>query len=187
MWIPVRFSDISKRPERRGVFRLIGIIVFFALAIAGGCAVTDKIEFEDAVNHSISIERNLPEESIVTADQDSNQKFSALVQDMDVTDPEQNPIEGHLEIRADYWTESAFKSCEKPALEEPADGDTDVDAAPVFLIECTADLGDFEVLEDSLLEIKLVVSDLGFYQNEAREGATTAETVWTIRVRQDTE
>jgi flagellin-like protein len=185
MWIPVRFSDISKRPERRGVSGLFAVLFFFAFTIAGGCVVTDKIEFEDAVNHSISIERNLPEESIVTVGRGANQEFSALVWDMDVIDPERNPIEGHLEIRAEYWTESAFKSCDEPGLSDASVGDTEAGETPIFLIKCTVDIGDFEVIEDSLIELRLIVSDLGFYQNEAREGATTAETVWVLRVRQD--
>ena len=182
MWIPVRFSDISKKPERRKASCFLAVSLLLALFCAQGCVVTDKIEFKDAVNHSISVARNLPEE---TAAQDAIVRFSVYVQDEDVTDPEQNPIEGHLEIKADYWTDPVFKSCEDPSLVEPDDDDTDDELSPVFLIECDLNLETVGVTEDSLIAVRLVVSDLGFYQNEIREGAATAETVWTLRILQD--
>ncbi len=175
--------------------RVLSTAVFLftisVLLTASGCIVTEKIIFEDAVNHAISIERHNPASSVYGAERDATVSFSALVRDEDVSDLEQNLIEGLLELSTNYWTNKIRGTtdyCKLPELVEPIDqDDTSRDTVPTFRIECTVNLSTLELIEDSgsILEVRLIVSDLGFIRNQPRPGSNTAEILWVVQMLQD--
>jgi hypothetical protein len=186
MWTPARSSDISKRPERQNVvFYLFAIVILLAGGWGLGCVVTDKIKFEDAVNHPISIEREQPTDNFMTGIYGESTSFSVIVQDEDVTDTIGGNIEGLLEIDAFNWPNPRrpVGECEDPQFVKPVD--TEGEETPRFVVECTienwasisdADIGD-------TLNVRLIVSDLGFVRSQPRQGATTAEISWDMKVQ----
>ena len=187
MWIPARFFDISKRRDTASPLFVLGMLCLLGLSEAG-CVVTDKIEFDDAVNQPISIERDTPVDPIVSVSTSDNRNFTVTVWDWDVDDPDpaQNSIEGKVEIRADYWSTSVLRECNSLVLSsEETDTDVVDTSLPRFTIVCPVDLKQFDALEESLVEVRIVVSDLGFFGDTPRPNAQTAEMLWVLRVQED--
>jgi hypothetical protein len=187
MWTLARSSDISKRRRRQSVVRcLFALLILLVSTWEFGCVVTDKIKFEDAVNHQISIERNDPPDSITTAIIDVPKAFSVIVQDEEVTDTTGGSIQGLLEFDSANWSVPRFSDryCANPRPAKPVD--TEGEETPTFIVECIID--DWVIISDVIagdeLTVKLVVSDLGFVRFQPRQGATTAEILWMMQVQQ---
>lgn len=187
MSIHARFFDTSKRHKRGGVFCLLVVLGSAVFALPSGCIVTDKIEFEDAVNHPIRIWRRLPEDTILASPRNTVITFSATVSDEDVSvvDPSDNPIAGLLEIQVDDWNETILTDdgCSSPTLQDPTD--TAADGPPLYAIGCSLALNSINAGADNLIQVRLIVSDLGFTKNQPNPGADTAEVLWIVRVTED--
>lgn len=185
MSIHARFFDTSKRHRRDRVFCLLTVLVSAVVPLVSGCIVADKIEFDDAVNHPVSIQRIAPEETIIERYTDVT--FTVAVTDKDVTgaDPAENPIAGLLEVQVDDWNAATRTEdgCSDPVPETPAD--TDAEGPPVYTVSCTLNLNAFDVGEDNLLQVRLIVSDLGFNNRQPVPGANTAEVLWILRVLEE--
>ena len=182
MWIPGRFFDTSRRHERFRVSRLFVWAGILVLACTNGCIVTDKIEFEDWVNHQIAIERDKPNTPTVTRDKDESVLFSVLVTDPDVVDLDDNPIAARLEVQVDNWSDVRTSNCDPPDLVVPSDATAE--DPPSFSISCYVTPADTGMGEHNLLYVRVVVSDLGFAPNggDPVAGATTAEMLWFLAV-----
>ena len=152
------------------------------LACTNGCIVTDKIEFEDRVNHQIAIERDEPDSPTVTRNKNSRVPFVVNVTDPDVLDLDDNPIAGRLEVQVNNWSDVRTSDCDPPALLDPSD--ENAEGPPSFSISCYVTPADTGMGEHNLLYVRVVVSDLGFSPNggDPVSGATTAEMLWFLAV-----
>lgn len=182
MWIQGRYSDISRNRSRA---LGLGFFAWALCAFSGllfGCVVTDKIEFEEAVNQPFAILARDPEGNLVQGDKGSVKTVSVTVWDPDFDEIGEVSLAGKLVVRSDLWTSPMVYYCPAPVVPE-ADSETTESEGIAYLLSCPFNLPN-EVPTGSLLEFTLIISDLGFYRGgEPRAGAYTAEMNWVIQMR----
>jgi hypothetical protein len=188
MWIRAQFSDTSKRRECICVRCFFAVIWWSLLALASGCIVTDKIEFDDAINHPPVVQRAAPQKATFTYtlnEDNINLNFAVYVQDEDVFDSEDNPIDAIIEVRLSGWEEPEPNpaGCAAPKLlygnDAPA---ADPGDPPFFKIDCGLDLNTIDAADGAVVEVRVIVSDLGFYRDQAVTGANRAEVAWFVQI-----
>ena len=182
MWIRARFSGISKkhRDNRLSRFALLLGVVF---CLSNGCVVTDKIDFEDAVNQPFAIFSYTPKDSFFSElDSVETIPFSATVWDPDVSDPLNPEMRALVTYRLDYQSSSRTLFCQAPSRDTNHGYDVEGD---VYTIECEIDLSSEVLVDGNLIVVDMLISDLGFVQggnNAPRKGAYVHDLSWVINI-----
>ncbi len=171
MWIHGRYFDIWRRRN------LAPVILLSIAAIVSGCVVTEKIEFDEVVNHPFAVLSQDPHETYLTAERDSTETFSVTIWDPDFDEVADIPLTGLLVATSDVWSRPYYPSnCSPESLAPDEEGRISYEVA------CDVTLAGIGA--GTLVEFTLVVSDKGFYSNkEPRDGANVMRTTWVVEVR----
>ncbi len=195
MWIPGPFFATSKR-TRRSWAAWVGVVVFTGMCLAASsCVVTDRIEFQEKVNHPPEVKKIEPvgENVVYICNQDSIspypyvQEFKFEIWDADATDAEE--LYAKIMLMEDppssNATWSSIKLCPKPSTQSALVPE-EVDQTGVRL-HGNCDIKINKTLQGRVMLVKVVVSDRGFIPDglEVAEEARVAELIWTVEVGAD--
>jgi hypothetical protein len=154
-----------------------------SLLLAGGCIVTDRIEFADAVNHPPEvIDVEPPNESIGLVCPEL-QEFT-----VDLWDPDEGDLAYYGAQIYATWSSGTPGSwnyvgqCDPPMeINGFADSLAGYETGVLLRITCELPLNYFNISQsDPRLLVLVRISDLGFFQGQVRDGARTAEVFWAI-------
>ncbi|MCU0664051.1 MAG: hypothetical protein MUC50_17200 [Myxococcota bacterium] len=163
---------------------------------SSSCIVTDKIEFERAINQPVQIAATLPRaDSVLAVSIGAQYTLSIQVRDPDVHAAPSPELEAQIALTLDPY-EPDFENpanrnpaCAPPKVLLPSDEDEDVGS--LYQIDCDVDLADPAVAQmlhvGDILLARVLVSDRGFVSGEAPDEATTAVANWLLRVAEGTE
>ena len=172
---------ISKKPKFGP--KALAAAVACAMACLGqlSCVVTDKIEFEDKINYPPEVTHYTPSGSIISVCSDDESVFIVHVWEPDEDNLDSLEMEGRLILDLD--PSAVYKKCRSPKELENASAQEEI--GMVVLIECRIDLGQYNVVENSLIPIQLQISDLGFTNaDNVQTGANTVDLTWTFKVEE---
>lgn len=177
MWIRERCFVTSRGPDRRRLGSRSAVAWLVLSLATGGCVVTDKLEFHDAVNSPMSIVDYEPSPNqVLTVGLNGEIVFSATVWDPDVRDLEAPPIEAKLVVHSD-WLETPASRCDDPEYENLETEEVH------FRIECSQRFPADRLALDTMFIVEMIISDLGFDRSEnPREGAEVSTANWFVRV-----
>jgi hypothetical protein len=156
------------------------------LLFSAGCAVTDTIEFEDAVNSPPMVISSTPRGLSLAVYADGDQTFSVVIQDPDEDDANNTDVAARLFLNNAYFNNRAYP-CNPPREPPPLIGSPDDPSAGALIyIACTLQSGNLQDIPAGVqTEVTLEVSDLGYSAgNTVREGAHTVEVNWILEVEQ---
>jgi hypothetical protein len=180
MWIHERYFAILRKRDTWPMpcWRLLPALAL--LVSATGCVVTDKIEFEEPFNYPFSIIDRYPEEPLIPGDRDTTLRFDVTVWDPDFEEVEDVPLWGWLVVQSEQGTFGKGCPSRVTTVEEREALD---DTRITHRVECVSPLlSTFDA--GTIVEVTLVVSDLGFNRNnEPRSGANVAEVVWLVEMQ----
>lgn len=179
MWIHGRYFDIWRRSEgapRRSVSRSVLLLL---AVLEAGCVVTDKIEFDEPMNHPFEILSQEPVDIYLSKNKGERVDFAVTVWDPDVDEIKDIPLAGRLIATSAQWsTPLPRDSCPSGSSEGP-----DENGRTIYRVACRDSLP-FEIQSGTLIEYTLVVSDLGFDADDAsKDGANVAEMTWVIEMQ----
>ena len=178
MWIHARYFDIWRRSEgalRRGVSRFVLLVL---AVLATDCVVTDKIEFDEPVNHPFEVLSREPEEIYFSRGEGESVDFAVTVWDPDVDEVKNIPLAGRLTATSTKWSTPLPRgNCPSQSVGPDENGRI------VYRVACRDNLP-LSIQSGTLIEYMLVVSDLGFYaDDEPKDGASVAEVTWVVEIQ----
>ena len=153
------------------------------LLLAGGCIVTDRIEFSDKVNYPPEVIAVQPPNDQIVLVCSEPQTFT-----VDLWDPDEEDFAYYGAQIYATWTPSVSGSWNHVGLCDPPVEIGGLGEAPpgyetgvMLRITCGLPLDNFNLSAAYPRVLVLVrISDLGFFQGQVREGARTAEVIWAL-------
>jgi hypothetical protein len=159
-----------------------------ALALlAGGCIVTDRIEFTDAVNHPPEVLEVQPANDTIGMVCPELQEFTVDLWDPDADDLAYYGAQIHAawnQVNPGSW--NYVGECAPPLDVGGLGAGSGYETGVLLRITCALQLDQFSISQtDPRLLVLVRISDLGFYQGQVRDGARTAEVVWALDLLPD--
>jgi hypothetical protein len=167
--------------------RAASLFVLCSALLAAACIVTDKIEFEDLVNHPPEVTWFEP----TNEQQSSTFNNATLYFTLYIWDPDDRDLATYA-AKLFMWIGggAAEDAIPTDCLVKPlatTDQLEGYETGVQLQVDCSIDLIPYQqALVDQLLLFKVQVSDLGYAQSELPKGARTAEVLWVYEVLQDT-
>ena len=159
MWILERFSATLRRVSHNP----IGLLFVVVAHLLTGCVVTDKITFDEAMNHPIAYLYADPPDHIISTSQKKIISLKVIVWDPDIYDADEQQIEARLAYTTDYWEGDEY-DCKSVRALLGEENIYDIEGIP-FEVQCDLDLRSLELIGDTLLSVTMTISDLGFQNN----------------------
>jgi hypothetical protein len=164
------------------------LLAVLSLLAAGGCIVTDRIEFTDAVNHPPEVIDVEPPNDSIGLVCPELQEFT-----VDLWDPDAGDLAYYGALIHAAWAAGTSEDwnyigqCDPPTeITDPTDGAAGYGTGVFLRITCELPLDLFSISQsDPRLLVLVRVSDLGFFQGQVRDGARTAEVVWALDLLPD--